>query len=72
MSHTQISVGMRFGRWLVKSPAGRERRSRLWLCECDCGTRRSVRGDNLLRGMSQSCGCWPGELGRLAAREARR
>lgn len=29
----------------------------LWLCDCDCGKRISVRQSNLLSGNSYSCGC---------------
>lgn len=52
-------TGLRFGRWLVVSEdvdgavSGAPVR---WLCKCDCGTERSVSGNNL-RGGSKSCGC---------------
>lgn len=28
-----------------------------WICRCDCGETREVFGSNLIRGLSQSCGC---------------
>ena len=56
-------TGERFGRWIVLRRKGTERRYGrrhlvpLWLCECNCGERRVVRGDSLRNGISQSCGC---------------
>jgi hypothetical protein len=52
----------RFGRWTVLAihPERHRRRNSsyvLWLCRCDCGTRRLVRGSSLRRGKSTSCGC---------------
>ena len=52
-------IGLRFGRWTVIEMAGRYHvRNRLmWLCFCDCGNRKTVVGDSLRSGASQSCGC---------------
>jgi len=52
-------TGTRCHRWLVikvadKDPGGQYR----WLCQCDCGNIRAVRGGDLRNGGSQSCGCW--------------
>lgn len=33
-----------------------------WVCECKCGKIKSVCGDNLRNGKSQSCGCYKKEL----------
>ena len=56
-------TGRRFERWRVIGPAsrkvsesGKTRRS-MWLCECDCGTRKEVGARALKTGMSTSCGC---------------
>lgn len=57
-------TGMSFGRWNVLeraddyvSPKGRH--CAQWLCECNCEdkTRRVVRGQYLVDGKSESCGC---------------
>ena len=49
-------TGKRFGRWKVLA-IHPERRRPLWLCRCDCGGERIVRGDSLREGRSNSCGC---------------
>jgi hypothetical protein len=50
-------TGKRFGAWKVLT---RHRPNRdgaaLWLCECNCGNRRVVRGHHLRHGLSQGCG----------------
>jgi AP2 domain len=49
-----------FGRWRVDSYAGCDNKSQRakWWCECTCGTWKVILSSNLLRGKSQSCGCW--------------
>ncbi len=48
--------GQRFGRWLVvRHDAGR-----LWICDCDCGTRAPVDSYSLRKGRSNGCSnCHP-------------
>ena len=58
-------VGKRFGRWTVVAfyPKRYWRgRDTVWLCHCDCGTERGVRGFVLRNGESKSCGCLQREL----------
>lgn len=51
-------AGQRFGRWLVLHEAGRANDGTItWICRCECGTESAVRGANLRRGVSASCGC---------------
>ena len=51
-------TGMRFGRWLVLARSHLGYRSYwYWLCRCDCGTERAVKGSSLRSGESKSCGC---------------
>lgn len=35
-----------------------------WLCKCNCGGFKSINGDSLVRGLSNSCGCVNRELSR--------
>lgn len=60
-------IGRRFSRWTVISeieadiysyPDRTTHRQRRFMCQCDCGTRRSVQMGNLVNGTSKSCGCW--------------
>ncbi len=54
--------GQRYGNWLV---LGRDdsrgyteyQKNTYWLCRCDCGTHKSLRGHRLRTGESLSCGC---------------
>lgn len=49
-------IGQKFGKWTV---IGAERKLgyHYSLCNCDCGNQRLVFTNNLLRKISQSCGC---------------
>lgn len=64
-------TGLRFGRWLVLSEAGRRKRAALWLCRCNCGTERVVSGNSLRMGRSTSCGCYCDEVNRARIAEVR-
>lgn len=50
-------VSMRFGKWIVVSEAPKQegRRSKFYLCRCDCGTEKVHRSDTLTRGGSTAC-----------------
>lgn len=50
-------TGRRFGRWSVLAFVGNS----FWLCRCDCGAERTIRGPHLKSGHSQSCGCLKAE-----------
>lgn len=54
----RISVGQRFGRWMVLADAPRWKHQARFLCRCDCGTERDVFAFVLLDGTSTSCGCF--------------
>ena len=60
-------TGKRFGRWTVLEHRGYrysksgKSRSTMWLCKCDCGTIKEVRGRALKTGASTSCGCYQKE-----------
>ena len=51
-------TGQRFGRLTViaRAPNGKGGQAR-WLCRCDCGEEKEIRGDHLRLGFIQSCGC---------------
>lgn len=50
-------VGKRFGFLLVIERKGSDEKGQsLWLCRCDCGTEKVVRGHDL-KGGTKSCGC---------------
>ena len=56
-------TNMRYGRLLVIKHAGKDKRNKhLWLCQCDCGNKKVVVGDNLSSGKSNSCGCLKAEF----------
>ena len=51
-------AGNRYGRWtVIRQAKNGNRRQARWLCQCDCGTMRTVAGSTLRNGSSQSCGC---------------
>lgn len=62
----QVTKGDRFGRWTVikevESLQTSSRKIRRILCKCDCGTEKIVRYDNLVNGISRSCGCYMREF----------
>ena len=52
-------INRRYGRWTVLS-LSEERGNRnqiYWNCKCDCGRLRSLSGENLRQGHTNSCGC---------------
>ena len=53
-------TGQRFGRLLVIREYGRKNGKVAWLCRCDCGREKVVRGSSLTRSKNPtvSCGCW--------------
>ena len=54
--YKQIEAGQRFGLLKVIEKAG-SNNGVIWLCQCDCGNRCTVRADNLKSGRTESCGC---------------
>lgn len=58
MKTTELTSGLRFGRWTLVEPSPRRGTNTAWTCLCDCGTQRSgVLSYNLTSGKSTSCGC---------------
>ena len=50
--------GRRFGRLIATTRAPSVNGAAWWHVVCDCGNKRSVRAQSLIRGQSMSCGCW--------------
>lgn len=49
---------VRFGRLVVTERAGADKHGHvMWLCQCDCGNQKVVKGHKLLSGDYKSCGC---------------
>ena len=63
MNRAKDLSGQRFGRYVVLERAGADNyRNALWLCRCDCGSERIVRGTDLRTGVIVSCGCYHREI----------
>ncbi len=56
-------TGKRFGRWtVIKRDGSNQHYSAMWVCTCDCGTKRRINGADLRSGHTQSCGCLKREI----------
>lgn len=51
-------VGQKFGKLTVIARAENKGKATLWLCECDCGNKITVRPYDLKTGKTKSCGCY--------------
>lgn len=56
-ANTLKLIGRRFGRLLVIERAPSRKGASYWLCQCDCGGSKIIRGRSLQRNVSRSCGC---------------
>lgn len=50
-------TNVRFGRLVALHPAENIGGSSAWFCECDCGNTLTTYTNNLVRGLTKSCGC---------------
>lgn len=50
-------TGQRFGKLVAVSHADSRGKMMYWVCQCDCGKIRNVRGSCLRSGETKSCGC---------------
>ncbi len=51
-------IGQKFGRLIVIRRADNDKQGKSrWLCLCDCGKEKIIRGNNLKSGNTKSCGC---------------
>lgn len=57
----EISSGMRFGKLTVIEPADyldkNGKKSKGYLCKCDCGNTKVIKREGLISGKTKSCGC---------------
>ena len=61
MSKVKDISGSRYGMLVVKVFHGKDKSgTALWVCVCDCGTEKVIRGNALKSGRSKSCGCMIG------------
>jgi hypothetical protein len=71
MSRLIDLTGQVFGRWTVLCFFGiGKHRQAVWLCRCDCGKERVIRGGDLRSGDTQSCSCLQRELASQRIRAA--
>lgn len=50
-------TGNKYGKLTVINRAANRGRRTYWLCKCECGNTKEVRGDHLTSGKINSCGC---------------
>lgn len=64
-------TGRKCGRWTVLHQDGNSPKGgAIWLCMCECGTKRQVLGADLRNGKSLSCGC-AGSQATIGARSSK-
>jgi hypothetical protein len=57
-SHYKDLTGKRFGRLIAQWPVGMRNNFVIyWLCSCECGNLKVVKGGSLRIGATRSCGC---------------
>lgn len=62
MKESKDLKGKRFGRWSVLERTNNDKHGHaMWICECDCGTKKHIHRASLITGKSTSCGCWQKE-----------
>lgn len=55
--------GQRYGRLVARELVGTDKHgSALWLCDCDCGQRKTTTANHLMSGRVKSCGCLWAEI----------
>lgn len=51
-------TGQKFNRWIAIKFCYKKKLAHYWLFECDCGIKKIVCKDNVIREKSKSCGCF--------------
>jgi hypothetical protein len=61
-------TGQKFGRLTVIKQVKNDNSNHInWLCKCDCGNEKTMRGDHLTRNIVKSCGCYNREISKIKA-----
>lgn len=55
-------TGQKFNRWTVLHRDEKSKGEIYWICKCDCGTVKPVKGSYLKKNRSKSCGCLQKEV----------
>ncbi len=56
-------TGQKYGQLTVIEYQGKNKRNdAIWLCQCDCGTRKTISAGSLRNSHTLSCGCLPKKL----------
>lgn len=55
-------TGFQSGRWTVLGFSGKKHGNLYWLCRCSCGTEKEVKGGNINKKKTLSCGCLSEDL----------
>ena len=59
----EIKIGDVFDRLTVKGIGSKDRHGKqMYVCECECGNIKEIRGYHLMRGAVRSCGCLKKDL----------
>lgn len=58
-------TGQTFGKLTVLKPGETINEKKYWICQCECGTIKSILGDSLRKGLTLSCGCLKQSHGEL-------
>lgn len=57
-------TGQRFGRLVVLERNFTYKKAAYWICQCDCGTKKTIQSSHLRSGATKSCGCLHDESAR--------
>ena len=52
---TKIQPGQQYGKWTILEKLPYRNMRQMWLCQCECGTRRAITYLNLSRGKTTQC-----------------
>lgn len=59
-----IDIGSKFERLTVIEESRNEQGHRYYICVCDCGNKKEIRSDHLIKKETRSCGCLVKEFGK--------